>query len=372
MSGVVPKEVATLMGVIDTHCRYQSINGAPRNYRIYHPSALGGCLRLMQYQRLAEDPEIEGLQLASDPLESKTYRLFDTGHSMHDRWAKYWEEIGVLRGVWECSNRVCRAFDDDGEFIGTDKVNEIRAKYKSVSEEAPDYLHNLPDDKRKEEIKSRNALAPRRYGYEEKVGVFKPKKCSCGCEEFKYHEINVKDNDLNIFGHADLILDFSEFDVDRYSSHGEDNKGYKLVDRTFDPANLPKKPIVVDMKSINDRGFRKLSQDGPSLKYKVQLVTYCNILDLEYGVLIYENKNDSLTSSFRVNRSEEKDWPIIQRQIKLMNKMYDNKRLPPPRPLRKDSYDCKYCDYKDVCHNSKIWADPNLNEKRIKFYDTLI
>lgn len=372
MSGIVPKEIAALMGVIDTHCKYQSINGAPRNYRIYHPSALGGCLRLMQYQRLAEDPSIDKLQLSNEPLDSKTYRLFDTGHSMHDRWVSYWEEIGVLRGIWECNNRICRAFDDDGNFLDTDKVSEIRRKYSEISMESPDYLHNLSEEERKEEVKNRNKLSPRRYGYEEKIGVFKPKQCVCGCSEFTYHEINVKDESLNIFGHADLILDFSEFNVDAYSSHNESNLDYKLVDRTFDPRDLPSKPIVVDMKSINDRGFRKLKDEGPSLKYKVQLITYCNILDLEYGVLIYENKNDSLTSSFKINRSENRDWPTIQRQIKLMNKMYDKKKLPPPRPLRKDSYDCKYCDFKEVCHNSKIWSDPDLNEKRIKFYDTLI
>lgn len=372
MSGIVPKEVAALMGVIDTHCKYKSINESPRNYRIYHPSALGGCLRLMQYQRFADDPNIEGLDLSKEPLESKTMRLFDTGHSMHDRWAKYWKEIGVLRGIWECDNRICKAFDDDGNFLGSDKVKEIQAKYKEVAQEDPDYLHNLSEEKRKEEVRSRNDLSPRRSGYEEKIGVFQPKRCACGCEEFTYHEINVRDHELNLFGHADLILDFSNFDVDKYSSHGDGSQNMNLVDRTFDPKDLPSSPIVVDMKSINDRGFKMLKDNGPSLKYKVQLVSYCNVLDLDYGVIIYENKNDSQTMSFKVNRSPDREWPMIRKQIRIMNKMYESKKLPPPRPLRKDTYDCKYCDFKEVCHNSKIWSDPELNQKRIKFYDTLL
>jgi len=370
MSGIVPKEVAALMGVIDTHCKFESINESPRNYRIYHPSALGGCLRLMQYQRFAENPEINGLDLGKNPLESRTFRLFDTGHSMHDRWMKYWKGIGVLKGVWECENKYCRTFNDDGEFLGQEKVDEVLAKYKQAKEEAPDYLHNLSLEDRKKERRTRNLLAPRRYGYEEKIGVYEPDKCPCGCAEFKYHEINVKDDELNIFGHADLILDFSNFDVDRYSKANEE--GSNPVDRTFDPLDLPKKPIVVDMKSINDRGFRKLKTEGPSLKYKVQLEVYCNVLDLEYGVIIYENKNDSETSSFKVARSEDRDWPIIRRQIKLMNKMHEVNKLPPPRPLRKDSWDCRFCDFSEICHNSSIWVDPKLNEKRIKFYDTLL
>lgn len=367
-SGLVPREVAAIMGVVDTHCKFSSINGEPRNYRIYHPSALGGCLRLMQYQRFADDPSIEGLSLPSDPIESRLYRLFDNGHSVGNRWVKYCEEIGILRGVWSCENRYCKSFDEDGSFLGMERVKEIQKKYKELSERNKDYFHNLSEEERKQEIKSQNDLLPRKHGYNVKIGLFKPEKCECGCRDFQYHEVSVKDETINVHGHADLILDFSRFDVDKYSSKNEWNEGRKLVDRTFDPKDLPSSPVVVDLKSINDRGFKKLKDEGPSLKYKVQLKVYCNILDLDYGILIYENKNDQETASFKIHRAKDTDWPIICRQIKLMNKMYEAKKLPPPRPLRQDSYDCKYCDFKEACHNSSIWSDPQLNEKRIKFY----
>lgn len=367
MSGLVPKEVAALMGVIDTHCKFKSINERPRNYSVYHPSALGKCLRLMQYQRLAEDPDIKVLDLSKEPLESKKKRLFDLGHSVHHRWEGYWTQIGVLRGVWECANVLCRAFDDDGSFLGTDKIDEINANYKQMASESPEESYYIS----KEEGIKRSKLTPRKYGKKETLGVFKPESCNCGCSEFKYHEISVVNDELNIYGHADLILDFSNFDVDKYSAQKDSGPKYNLVDRTFDPNHLPKKPIVVDMKSVNSRGFVNAKKNGPSFVYEIQLKSYCNILDLEYGVLIYESKDDSDTLSFKIDRSEEVDWPIIERQIKLMNKMYEKKKLPPPRPLRKDSFDCKWCDFKEICHNSAIWKDPNLNEKRIKFYDKL-
>ena len=365
-SGLVNREVAAMMGVIDTYSRYKGVNGRPRNYKVYHPSALGKCLRLMQYQRFSEDG-IAGLSLSKEPFESKTMRIFDTGHSMHDRWVDYWAEVGVLRGVWQCKNPLCRAFDDEGEFLGTDKVNEINELRVTMSKETPVEAYEIGADP--EKGRARASLLPRKYGKENKIGIFQPKACKCGCCEFDYHEVNVVDEDLNLFGHADQILDFSNFDVDQYS---KDDGSHVAVDRTFDPRDLPKTPIVADMKTINDRRYGSLIKNGPGLDYKVQLKVYCNILDVDYGVLIYENKNTSETASFKVERSSEVDWPIVKRQIKQMNKMYDKKKLPPPRPTRKDSYDCKYCDYKDICHNSKVWSDPELSQKRINFYGRLL
>ncbi len=366
-SGLVNKEVAALMGVIDTYCKFKSVNGKPRNYKVYHPSALGKCLRQMQYQRFAEDG-IAGLSLPIDPPESRMVRIWDTGHSMHHRWEQYWTEIGVLRGVWQCSNPICRAFDDNGEFLGTDKVKEINDLYATMKKETPTESFEVAQDK--EKGRARAALLPRKYGKENKIGVFKPEACKCGCNDFVYHEVNVVHEEYNIFGHADQILDFSNFDADQYSD--ENNEAINAVKRTFDPRDLPTKPIVVDMKTMKDRKFKMLQREGPDLVYRVQLKSYCNILDLEYGVLIYENKDNSETASFKVDRSAETDWPIIEKQIKLMNKMYNKKLLPPPRPLRKDDFECKYCDYSDVCHNSKIWGDPELNDKRVNFYGRLL
>lgn len=371
-SGLVPKELAAIMGVADTQVRFENTNSKPRNHRVYHPSALGGCLRLMQYQRFGEDPEIEGVELEEEEFESRVLRIFGNGHGVGDRWVEYFTRAGVLRGVWECENRFCKSFDSDGNFLGTDKLKEITDKVKEVSEETPDYLHNLPEEERRAEIKVRNSLFPRRYGYEDKLGSFKPEVCKCGCSDFKYHEVSVKDEELNIQGNVDLILDFSNFDVEKYSSETDGNKGLKLVKRTFDPRDLPTSPVVIDMKSINDRGFQKLKKEGPSLKYEVQVKVYCNILDVDHGYLIYENKNDQDTASFRIERSSEVDWPNIEKQIRTMNKMYKKRKLPPPRPLRQDSYDCKYCSYKERCHSSPIWVDPELNGKRINFYGKLL
>ena len=147
------------------------------------------------------------------------------------------------------------------------------------------------------------------------------------------------------------------------------SKGNK-VDVLFRAEDLPKKPVVLDMKSINSFSFKSKLEMGPSLVYRTQLVIYCNILDLDFGVLIYENKDDSNTKIYKIDRNPEM-WLKIKDQASKMNEMVEDKLLPPPRPVSKEDYDCRYCEFQSICHNSKAWQDPELLQKRLKFYGTL-
>jgi len=310
---VVPPEISAITGVVDTYVRWRHANGKPRGYEIYHPSAFGKCLRLMQYLRYEERGFLKS---KSNEIDSKLARLFDKGHNMHERWTRYFEAIGVLRGIWECTNPMCQT----------------------------------PDHR------------PRRYGVEEKIGCFKPEECSCGNKNFKYQEVAVQDKKLNLYGHADMVLDFSNFDKDRFA-------GTTLA---FNIDHLPKTPVVVDMKTANDYRYQQLMRKGPGLDYRIQLVIYANILDLDYGVLIYENKNTSAVAAYKIEKDTDLIFSQIQQQAETMNNMTDLKLLPPPRPAEKDDYECNYCSFKSICHGSKIWEDPELHKKRKNFYGTLL
>lgn len=321
-----PAEVTNIINVLNTYLKWKNLNGPPRGYQKYHPSSFGACLRKAQYQRYEE----KGLlKVEKEDMEPKTLRIFDTGHSMHARWAKYFEEIGVLRGYWECSNPFCGNYDDSGN---------VKADVTTKSK-------------------------PRFFGKDNIIGCFKPEKCNCGNKDFEYHEITVHNDEFNFHGHCDQILDFSKFDPSVFE------KG-NPVEVLFKVSDLPKKPIVLDMKSINSFGFKSKLEKGPSLVYRTQLVIYCNILDLEYGVLIYENKDDSSTKIYKVDRNPDM-WEIIKSQAKKLNLMASDTLLPPPRPTSKEEYDCRYCEFKSICHKSKVWDDPELAEKRLKFYGIL-
>lgn len=334
-----PPEVQSIANVMNTFLRWKSANGPPRGYEVYHPSAFGNCLRKMQYQRYVDRGH---LKIEPQQHEAKTVRIFDTGHSMHARWSHYWEELGVLRGIWECSNPCCHLWNDNGDYTGDhDSCSFVK--------------DGLPG------VVKTPAHPPRRYGIEDKLGVFKPSTCCCGSRHFRYHELSVDDKELNFHGHIDQILDFSHFPGGDIFRQGN---GVKVLFRDED---LPKKPILNDMKSINSFGFKSKLDRGAPFGYKVQVNIYIHLLDLEYGLLYFENKDDSSTKIVHVEKDDAL-WEIIKTQAKQMNEMVDDKLLPPPRPSTKDDFECRYCEFQSICHTAGIWNDPELEDKRRKFY----
>jgi len=286
----------------------------------------------MQYQRYAERGHIE---VKPQTVEAKVVRIFDTGHSMHDRWARYWEELGVLRGIWECTNPLCQIYNDK---------EELRSPVP------------LPKACCNEEV-----IRPRKYGENDKLGIFKPEKCVCGHKNFAYHEIAIEDKELNFRGHVDLILDFSKFNGGKEFKKGN---GVRVL---FKDADLPKKPVLVDMKSINSFGFKGKLESGPPFDYVVQVNIYLHVLDLDLGVLYFENKDDSSTRLMHIEKNPDL-WAVIKGQAMKMNQMVDELKLPPPRPVNPDGWECRNCEFQSICNSSGIWEDPKLDSKRLKFY----
>jgi len=331
----VPNEVVALMGLVDTYKRYKEyITKDDREYYYYHPSEWGKCLRSQQYKHYLQKGYIK---MDFNSFGSRILRLFDGGHYMHQRWVDYFDDMGnILMGKWKCKNPYCYLFED----------KKLKIK----------------DDKRIQEILNEGKTRVYGEGYQ---GVFRPKVCECGCKDFEYIETAVECDELNMRGHSDIILDCSDL---------EKNK-FKDVLFTFNYDHLPKKgKMVGDMKTININGWNyQIRKKGPHPYYIIQLIIYIHILDCEYGMLMYEKKDDSQMQWFKIERNE-KIWKKIKWQAKTMIDMTkgSKKQLPPPKPERKTSFECKFCDFKQICHKSKVWDDPNLDKKRIDFYgDTL-
>ncbi|MFA5599051.1 MAG: hypothetical protein WDA06_00505 [Phenylobacterium sp.] len=325
------EEADVLVDLVDAFCQYRKENGPPRGFSSYHPSAFGHCLRNMQYLKYAENG-VGGLVMPKEKMAGKILRLFDKGHNMHARWAKYFEDIGVLRGVWRCQNPLCRLINDDGS-ISQISIDEI---YKNSK--------------------------PRVYGKENVLGVFKPLQCMCGHTEFYYEEVLVHSDELNFHGHADMILDFSNVEYSKYSDLGF----------TMNLGGIPEKPIVVDMKTANDNNFVKTKSHGPDPAYIIQLTIYANILGCEYGVLIYENKNKSDALAFKIHKNTDTIYADVVKQATMMKEMAKHNLLPPPRPASKDCFECRKCLFKKVCHNSAIWDAANFEKIRKDFYGSLL
>jgi hypothetical protein len=324
-------ESTSTLGVIDTFIRWKQKNNSPRGYDKYHPSEFGHCLRKMQYMKYVS---MGLLKVLPEDFTSKQLRLFAKGHNMHNRWQRYFEEINVLRGVWKCSNPLCKLFNNN-QIIDKDILTKNQFDWST-------------------------SFDTRTYGENDKLGIFKPQKCECGHNHFIYQEITVEDKEINMLGHADLIIDFSNLNEEKF----------KNVTLNFNKDKLPKQPFVIDMKTVNDFRYKQLTKDGPSEEYIIQLTIYANILDLPFGLLIYENKNSSDVLSFKIEKNEA-IFEKIKIQAKSMIEMatYSPPLLPPPRPVDKDDYGCGQCGFSSICHKSKIWEDEKLNEKRKKFYN---
>jgi CRISPR/Cas system-associated exonuclease Cas4 (RecB family) len=326
----------SILNTIDNFIVWQNSQDNDRKFDHYHPSALGHCLRLMQYQRYADMGLIPTVK---KDTEAPMIRVWQNGHYMHDRWRNYFEQIGILKGVWTCNNILCNFFKDNGKTLVENKV------------------------KMDEVILDHKKLPSRIYGLNELQGVFKPQQCDCGCRDFTYHEILVKDDEMNILGHCDMVVDFSKLKHSDSSVMSNINL-------------LPQNPIVIDMKTVKDIGYKKVLKSGPSLEYKIQLTIYANILNCDFGVLIYENKNDQQCISFKIEKNTNTVYKEVKRQLKAMNEAANDKsktyKLPPPRPESRDSFECSYCPYSKTCFKSDIWSSPNFDTLRREFYGNLL
>ena len=172
---------------------------------------------------------------------------------------------------------------------------------------------------------------------------------------------------MNLKGNADLVLDFSNFDPKKYEK-------MKNFNTTFNVDNLSKGVVVADMKTCNEWIFKnKILKTGPHPEYVIQLTIYAHLLDCDYGILMYECKNNSEMAWIKIERNDEM-FETLKWQAKAMISMAndDRKQLPPPRPENKTCYECKGCDFRTLCLKSAIWKDPKLNEKRKSFYRNLL
>jgi len=101
-------------------------------------------------------------------------------------------------------------------------------------------------------------------------------------------EVQARYDNPCIHGRADFILNFPEFG------------------RT-----------IIELKTINERGFSNLSVPKPD--HAIQLQIYLSILNIDNGFVLYECKNDQQLKAFHIKRSSSEWDAIIERCIKIQN-----------------------------------------------------
>jgi len=143
------------------HEHQSRIDCNERDYSYFHPSEFYQCVRYIAYKYYGAK--------STRKIKPDLQRIFDNGDHMHQRYTDYFDNIGILYGVWACKNPLCKET----------------------------------------------------YGSEEKLGILKPSdKCKkCGCEEYEYVELEAEDKEHMMRGHMDGVLKIAEeFTVIDYKS----------------------------------------------------------------------------------------------------------------------------------------------------------
>jgi hypothetical protein len=270
------------------------IESKERDYTHFHPSEWDGCKRKIAYAYYEAKGYIT-IDRGALKIDPQGQRIFDNGHSMHDRWRKYMEWTKALMGRWLCKNWMA-------------------------------HIH-----------------APRVHGTEEKLGVLRPKKCECGSTRFEYVEVGFLDREVMWGGHVDGIID---------NEIAAKESGYKNV--VCDP---DERFTVIDFKTINDFEYSK-KLDAPKSAHITQMQVYLYLSGLKFGKFLYENKNNQGVKEFLIPRDDKllevkrAEAITLKNQVEAQNSQ-GNRTLPKRGFDSKTHYQCMRCKFRGDCWNGR-------------------
>jgi CRISPR-associated protein Cas4 len=114
--------------------------------------------------------------------------------------------------------------------------------------------------------------------------------------------------------------------------------------------------IVIEIKTTRTEAFssRKMKNAGPDYQV-LQLLLYMYFLDLKYGLLLYEDKNDHDKLLIPVEMTPENRQKIekVVEWMREVHKTYQDGLLP-ERPYRKNSKECKSCPLLEWCSKQPV------------------
>lgn len=180
-----------------------------------------------------------------------------------------------------------------------------------------------------------NPICKKVYGTENKLGIFNPLKtdksfiCCCGNKEtLQYEEIEVvSDKCYNFQGHVDAVIDTTNV------NKKDDNS---------------REIFVIDFKSIKSDYFFDLEQ--AKWEHIIQIHIYMWLLDLKFGIVLYENKDTQAIKEMVVPKNESIINEIKAESSWLLNviKQYRLPEKPSGYTLSKSP--CWFCEFSHFCY----------------------
>ena len=163
-----------------------------------------------------------------------------------------------------------------------------------------------------------------------RTGVFYPSSLGNLCDRFLYNSYNGLVQEQVIDAKTKRIFDCGDYLGYRYEKYFE--KMGLLIGTELPVKNeLPPisgridflikhdqlSVVIIELKSINQRGFKALSQ--PKDDHYIQIQLYLNLTNRENGIVLYECKDDQLLKAFSVSRDVEAWEQIKERCERVMN-----------------------------------------------------
>jgi hypothetical protein len=125
---------------------------------------------------------------------------------------------------------------------------------------------------------------------------------------------------------------------------------------------------ILEVKSINDRGFKNIYDFGVPQGHYYQSHQYMITSGLPFVSFIYENKNDGEWMEFRVEQNPETTKNVI-REIEMLVEESEKRILREPLEscIDKEGSVYRQCPFKDVCLSIRKWSDiDDLTSKAIQ------
>lgn len=318
-----------------------------RDYSYLHPSEFGGCPVSIWLKMTGEKPLV--------PLGANKIRLFDNGHFLHLRNQVNAKEAGVL-----AKDKVVSK-ENVTITIGSEPKSKIAVTGESgrvYHYSAGEIIWRVEKKKSKTDfaIYVGTDLAP----YWDTIDHLKEG------EEWWLVEVPLVDPIHHFGGHCDaIILNEGKETIIDYKGINDYGMAYEFFDRNNPAQYAQRNPDSFNSSCfICNKNMKKakeltkhlidnhLDKVELNLKYKIQLHVYMMTLNLNDGLLWYEDKNNQLVIDFAVERDERLIEKIKSNSLKMWDKIVNKEKPNRPTGSERKKFPCGWCDYSSQCWNN--------------------
>jgi hypothetical protein len=111
---------------------------------------------------------------------------------------------------------------------------------------------------------------------------------------------------------------------------------------------------VLELKSINDRGYKQILDLGPKDAHKAQATAYMLCKGYSTTRFVYENKNDNQNSEYVFELTD--GWALkVREEWDRLNELTEQRKLSPMlhECMNHRGFDWRYCEFSKICEGAR-------------------